>query len=71
MFSHGATSLIEFFQLPDVHDFPDVEGVANHNFVTDGDAVAKLDQGGRLPPDYRLETVIFEPAIVSCAVDSV
>jgi hypothetical protein len=35
LFSYGSSSRMEFFQLPDDHEFTDVAKVHNHSFVSE------------------------------------
>ena len=68
-FAFGSSFCMEFLNLPEGYGFADVVKVHNHSFLSDRGELISLEQGGRLPDNYRTDNIFRERVYFTCYID--
>ncbi len=71
LFAYGSSYTMEFFDLPKGYGFSDVAKVHNHSFLSKDGTLVSLERGGRLPPNYKHESLFRERVYFTCYIDGI
>jgi hypothetical protein len=71
LFAYGATSSMDFLQLPKGYGFSDVAEVHNHSFVSKEGKISRLRRGALLPDRYETSALLRERVYFNCAIEGV